>query len=63
MRDKDRKWEIVAFVNNLFDVQYYPALVNTAGNFGDSSGNKVATQALLPRDFRRYGGLRLGVNF
>ena len=59
VRDKDRKWEIVAFVNNLFDVQYYPALVNTAGNFG----NKMATQALLPRDFRRYGGLRLGVNF
>jgi iron complex outermembrane receptor protein len=59
VRDKDRKWEIVAFVNNLFDVQYYPSLVNTAGNFG----NKLATQALLPRDFRRYGGLRLGVNF
>jgi iron complex outermembrane receptor protein len=59
VRDKDRKWEVVAFVNNLFDVQYYPALVNSAGNFG----NKLATQALLPRDFRRYGGLRLGVNF
>jgi len=59
VRDKDRKWEVVAFVNNLFDVQYYPALVNSAGNFG----NRIATQALLPRDFRRYGGLRLGVNF
>jgi iron complex outermembrane receptor protein len=59
VRDKDRKWEIVAFVNNLFDVQYYPSLVNTAGNYG----NKIATQVLLPRDFRRYGGLRLGVNF
>lgn len=59
VRDKDRKWEIVAFVNNLFDVQYYPSLVNTAGNFG----NKIATQVVLPRDFRRYGGLRLGVNF
>ena len=59
VRDKDRKWEVVAFVNNLFDVQYYPSLVNTASNFG----NKFATQAVLPRDFRRYGGLRLGVNF
>jgi iron complex outermembrane receptor protein len=59
VRDKDRKWEIVAFVNNLFDVQYYPSLVNTASNFN----NRLATQALLPRDFRRYGGLRLGVNF
>ncbi|WP_242137104.1 TonB-dependent receptor [Sphingomonas sp. TREG-RG-20F-R18-01] len=59
VRDADRKWEIVAFVNNLFDQQYYPSLVNSAANFG----NKLATQALLPRDFRRYGGLRLGVNF
>jgi iron complex outermembrane receptor protein len=59
VRDKDRKWEVVAFVNNLFDQQYFPSLVNTAGNFN----NQLATQALLPRDFRRYGGLRLGVNF
>jgi iron complex outermembrane receptor protein len=59
VRDKDRKWEVVAFVNNLFDKQYYPSLVNSAGNFG----SKLATQALLPRDFRRYGGVRLGVNF
>ena len=59
VRDENRKWEIVAFVNNLFDKQYYPSLVNTAGNFG----NNVATQAVLPRDFRRYGGIRLGLNF
>lgn len=59
VRDADKKWEVVLFVNNLFDVQYYPSLVNTAGNFG----NKVATQAVLPRDFRRYGGIRFGVNF
>ena len=59
VRDKDHKWEVVAFVNNLFDKQYYPSLVNSAGNFG----SKVATQALLPRDFRRYAGVRMGVNF
>lgn len=59
VRAEDHKWEVVAFVNNLFDKQYFPSLVNTAGNFG----NKLATQALLPRDFRRYGGVRVGVNF
>jgi iron complex outermembrane receptor protein len=59
VRDKDHKWEVVAFVNNLFDKQYFPSLVNSAGNFG----SKLATQALLPRDFRRYGGVRVGVNF
>ncbi len=59
VRDEARRWELVAFVNNVFDKQYFPSLVNTAGNFG----GQIATQALLPRDFRRYGGLRLGVNF
>jgi iron complex outermembrane receptor protein len=59
VRAADRRWEVVAFVNNLFDKQYYPSLVNSAGNFGSN----IATQALLPRDYRRYGGVRLGVNF
>lgn len=59
VRDEQRRWEVVAFVNNAFDKQYYGSLVNTAGNFG----NNIATQAVLPRDFRRYGGLRLGFNF
>ncbi|WP_298813788.1 TonB-dependent receptor [uncultured Sphingomonas sp.] len=59
VRDEERRWELVAFVNNVFDQQYYGALVNTAGNFG----NNIATQAVLPRDFKRYAGLRLGLNF
>ena len=59
VRDADRRWEIVGFVNNVFDQRYFPSLVNSAGNFGST----VATQALLPRDFRRYGGVRLAVNF
>ncbi|MCW6534044.1 TonB-dependent receptor [Sphingomonas lycopersici] len=59
VRDEQRRWELVGFINNLFDQQYFPSLVNTAGNFGGLQ----ATQAVLPRDFRRYGGLRLGFNF
>lgn len=59
LRDEDRRWEVVAFVNNVFDQQYYASLVNTAGNFG----NTIATQAVLPRDFRRYGGIRASLNF
>ncbi|WP_323493943.1 TonB-dependent receptor [Sphingomonas sp. 10B4] len=59
IRDANRRWELVGFVNNLFDKQYFPALVNTAGNFGGAQ----ATQAILPRDFRRYGGVRLALNF
>ncbi len=59
VRADDKKWEVVAFVNNLFDTQYFPSLVNSAGNFG----TKLATQAIIPRDFRRYGGIRLNLNF
>jgi iron complex outermembrane receptor protein len=59
VRDDGHKWQVTAFVNNLFDKQYYPSLVNSAGNFG----NKIATQALIPRDFNRYGGLRLSMDF
>jgi len=59
VRDEDRKWEVNAFVNNLFDEKYYGSLVNTAGNFGGLQ----ATQAVLPRDFRRYGGVRASLNF
>jgi iron complex outermembrane receptor protein len=64
VRDENRKWEVVAFVNNLFDKQYFPSLVNTAGNWG-LSASKIgqATQAILPRDFRRYAGIRLGLNY
>jgi len=59
VRDDSGKWQVVAFVNNVFDEQYFPSLVNSAGNFG----NRLATQALIPRDFERYGGVRLSVDF
>ncbi|GAA0735785.1 MULTISPECIES: TonB-dependent receptor [Sphingomonas] len=59
VRDHKRRWEGVLFVNNLFDKQYYPSLINSDGNFG----NKLATQAVLPRDFRRYAGVRFGLNY
>ncbi|HEY5758396.1 MAG TPA: TonB-dependent receptor [Steroidobacter sp.] len=59
VRDDSGRWQVVAFVNNVFDKQYFPSLVNSAGNFG----NRVAQQALLPRDYERFGGLRLSVDF
>ncbi|MBC2668798.1 TonB-dependent receptor domain-containing protein [Novosphingobium piscinae] len=59
VRDEDRKWEVTAFVNNLFDQEYFPSLANSAGNWG----NNQATQVLLPRDFRRYGGIRFNLNY
>lgn len=58
VRDTTRGWDLTAFVNNVLDTQYYSSLVNSAGGFG----NRLATQAVLPRDFRRYAGLRFGLN-
>jgi iron complex outermembrane receptor protein len=59
VRDNAGKWQVVAFVNNLFDKEYFPSLANAAGNYG----NKLATQAIIPRDFHRYGGLRVTLSF
>lgn len=59
VRDEGRKWEVTAFVNNLFNQQYFPSLANSAGNWG----NNIATQVLLPRDFKRYGGIRFNLNY
>jgi iron complex outermembrane recepter protein len=59
VRDHKRRWEATVFVSNLFDKEYYPSLVNSAGNWG----SQLATQVILPRDFRRYGGIRIGVNY
>ncbi|WP_308461877.1 TonB-dependent receptor [Sphingomonas folli] len=59
LRDQDRHWETAVFLDNVFDQQHYTSLINVANNFG----NQVATEALLPRDFRRYGGIRVGLSF
>jgi iron complex outermembrane receptor protein len=59
VRAADRQWQVTAFVNNLTDKQYFANLQNLAGQFG----NQIAVNALLPRDFRRYAGIRAGINF
>ncbi|WP_243455551.1 TonB-dependent receptor [Sphingosinicella sp. BN140058] len=59
VRGHDRGWELVAFVNNVFDKQYFFNVNNSRGN----QGNAQAIQSNLPRDFRRYGGVRATFNF
>jgi len=67
VRDHKRRWEATLFVNNVLDKQYFQSLVNTSSNFNVSSAansaNAIATQAVLPRDFRRYAGIRFGLNY
>lgn len=55
----DDGWKVVAFANNLFDEQYYSAIIPRSNYFGGST----ATQAMLPRDYNRYVGLRFNVDF
>lgn len=59
LRDTDRRFEVTAFVNNLFDKQYLSNINNQFANYG----NQTATLGYLPRDFRRYGGIRATYNF
>jgi iron complex outermembrane receptor protein len=59
VRGNENKWEVAAFVNNLFDELYYFNMNDSFGN----QGNQQAVQSNLPRDWRRYGGVRASVNF
>lgn len=59
IRQPDRRYEVMAFVNNLFDKHYYQNLTNSSGNYAGA----LAVQAYLPRDFRRYAGVRASYSF
>lgn len=59
IRSPDQRWQIVGFVNNVTDKQYYNGIQNNAGNYA----NQVVRGALLPRDFKRYVGIRAGYNY
>ena len=59
VRDSAGRWEVAGFVNNLFDKQYFYNITNSLGN----QGNAEAVQSYVPRDFRRYGGVRASYNF
>jgi iron complex outermembrane receptor protein len=59
VRAPDKKWEAVAFVNNLFDKHYFSNMNNDTGNHA----NQLATLGYLARDYNRYGGVRVSYNF
>jgi iron complex outermembrane receptor protein len=59
IRQPDHRYEVMAFVNNLFDKQYYQNLTNSSGNYA----GLLAIQSYLPRDFRRYAGVRASYSF
>jgi len=50
--------EVAGFVNNLFD-----KTITTTSPTRSGPGNAQATQSYVPRDMRRYGGVRASYNF
>ena len=58
-RTQDKRLEVMGFVNNAFDKHYAANLFNSLGNFN----NLRATQSLVPRDFARYGGVRVSFSY
>jgi iron complex outermembrane receptor protein len=54
VRDPLHHYEVMAFVNNVFDEHYYATIFDQAGTYN----NQLATQVILPRDFKRFAGVR-----
>jgi iron complex outermembrane receptor protein len=59
IRQPERHYEVMAFVNNLFDKHYYQNITNSSGNYA----GQLAIQSYLPRDFARYFGVRASYSF
>jgi iron complex outermembrane receptor protein len=69
LKDKAGRWKLSLFVNNLFDKQYANGLGNqiATGTWSSKAPNPVVTVStktwLPPRDYTRYFGARLDLNF
>jgi len=59
IRDPEHHYEIMAFVNNVFDKQYYSNIFNATTTYN----SQQALQVILPRDFRRFAGIRGSYKF
>ncbi|MFC3173567.1 TonB-dependent receptor [Novosphingobium bradum] len=59
--DHNDHWKLTAFVNNVTDKEHTAGYADIGGVIlGNVSGLQTRS---LPRDFRRYGGVRLNVTF
>ncbi len=59
IRAPDEHYQLVAFVNNVFDKGYAIGMGSQYGNYG----NQIATEFQPARDFNRYAGLRLSISY
>lgn len=56
---EDDLYRVTFFVNNLFDRQYASGLANAQSYYG----GRLAVNRQTPRDFERYYGVRLQLNY
>ncbi|MGF7146568.1 iron complex outermembrane receptor protein [Sphingomonas zeicaulis] len=59
IRDRDDRYTLTLFVNNLFDQEYAAGLANAQNYYG----GRLAVNRNPARDFNRYGGIRLTTSF
>lgn len=59
IRNPERHYEVIAFVNNVTNEQHYANIFDSAGTYS----NQLATQVILPRDFKRFAGIRASYSF
>lgn len=59
IRQPEHRYELMLFVNNLFNKHYFQNITNSSGNYA----GLLALQSYLPRDFARYGGIRGSFSF
>jgi iron complex outermembrane receptor protein len=57
--DKNDRWEVTAFVNNVFDESYRSEMID----FGVLFGNTEALVHITPRNAERYAGLTAKLSF
>ena len=59
VESSDRRYEVSVFINNAFGEEYVTGIGNVGGLWG---GSPVYIN-VIPREAKRYAGIRLGVNF
>jgi iron complex outermembrane receptor protein len=59
IRNPSQHYEVALFVNNVFNQHYYANIFDQAGTYN----NMRATQVILPRDFKTFGGIRASYSF
>ena len=62
-RSPERKYELTAFIKNVFDEHYYSYISNAGDGFSQTVISNNSIGGSVPRDHERYVGARFSLNF